>query len=229
MNWNDIELVIFDIDGTLYDQRRLRVRMMAALFWEVVRSRQLLAPVIISHFRRVRETLGSNLDDDFLIRQYQLTAGLCGCSEETVRRTIAEWLERRPLEHIGRCIYPGIRDLFEALAASGRKTAVFSDYPAEAKLAALGLRCSLVVSATDSDVRRLKPHPAGLIKILQSAGVQASRAVLIGDRFDRDWEAAHRAGVTPLIRSRRAVRPGQIFQSYTDPLFQPLFETEKAA
>lgn len=225
MNWDDIDLVIFDVDGTLYDQRRLRARMLAALLRGVVESRQLLVPQVIGSFRRHREKLGSDLDANFVTLQYSLTAQACGCPEKVVRQIVKEWIERRPLAHVGRCIYPGVRSLFDALAASGRKVAVFSDYPAEAKLAALGLQCPLTVSAEDGDVLRLKPHPAGLDKILRLTGVEAGRAILIGDRFDRDWQAANSIGMKALIRARRATPSALTFRSYADTLFEPLLGT----
>ena len=31
LNWNDIDLVVFDVDGTLYDQRRLHLAMVRRL------------------------------------------------------------------------------------------------------------------------------------------------------------------------------------------------------
>lgn len=222
MDWDGIDLVVFDVDGTLYDQRHLRARMAMSLLRHTVQSGSLRLPMVLRAFRQCRETLGKLPAADFLERQYELTAMRCGCSAEDVRALAEEWIERRPLAHIGVCRYPGIRPLFEALALSKRTIAIFSDYPAAAKLDALGLRADLIVSATDEDVRRLKPHPAGLKKILALTGTDAGRAVMIGDRADRDGAAARRAGMHALIRGRRADAGRGVFRTYSEELFQPV-------
>src|SRR3546814_17140837 len=59
VDWDNIDLVVFDMDGTLYDQRRLRARMLMALAGEAVRSRTLRVPAVLQTFRRCRETLGN--------------------------------------------------------------------------------------------------------------------------------------------------------------------------
>jgi len=226
MDWSKIDLVVFDVDGTLYDQRRLRMKMLTLLLLQAMRSRSLRVPMVLREFRRFREDLGDDAAEGFLERQYELTAARCGCSAEDVRALALEWIEQRPLTHLGACVYPGVRELFDALATSGRRIAAFSDYPAVDKLEALGLKCDLVVSSTDDDVGRLKPDPAGLRKILERFGAKADRSVMIGDRFDRDWEAARRAGVSALIRSRKPSAKAPTFRTYTDEVFQPLLRRE---
>ncbi|MCF8709009.1 HAD family hydrolase [Rhizorhapis sp. SPR117] len=227
MNWDDIDLIIFDVDGTLYDQRRLRARMLAALMRQTIRSGSLHTIRVLRTFRQYREALGEEAGDDFVNRQYALTATQCGCSVENVRNLVSEWIEQRPLRHFHGYRYPGVQPLFEALAASNRTIAIFSDYPAAAKLDALGLKPHLVVSANDEDVGRLKPDPAGLYKILRLTGMDAGRSLMVGDRFDRDWEAARRVGMRAIIRSRRPGVRADTFFSYTDPLFQPILRAAR--
>ena len=79
-----------------------------------------------------------------------------------------------------------------------------------------------MVCATDAEVARLKPDPAGLLAILRATGVDARRALMIGDRFDRDGVAASRAGMRALIRSGRPHPDYGTFRAYDDPVFQPL-------
>src|SRR3546814_16242270 len=78
--------------------------------------------------------------------------------------------------------------------------AIFSDYPAAAKLKALGLKAHLNVSATDEDVGRLKPDPDGLQKIIAIAGIAPRRSLIIGARLDRDEQSGHQIGMKELIR-----------------------------
>ncbi|EQB14472.1 hypothetical protein L288_01635 [Sphingobium quisquiliarum P25] len=204
--WDAFDLIVFDMDGTLYDQRSLRWRMARLLMGDAIRTRSLAAVRTLSAYRRQRETMGSGMTVDFVSEQYRL-AGRC---PDAVRATVAEWMERRPLPLLRRHRTPGVDGLFAKLGRR-RAVAVFSDYKAEDKLAALGLSAHLTVAA--EDVGRLKPDPAGLLWLMAQANTTAERTMMIGDRDDRDGEAARRAGVRVLIR-------GRDFRDFNDPLFQ---------
>lgn len=222
LNWNDIDLVVFDVDGTLYDQRRLRLAMLRRLLAAAWRTRSLDTLLTLRTFRQVRETLGDQPQADFMRLQYAQTAARRHKTEDEVRALTSEWMERQPLPLLAGCRYPHVDALFAGLRGAGKRIAVFSDYPAIDKLAALGLQAAPVVCATDADVARLKPDPAGLLEILRRTGVDARRALMIGDRFDRDAVAASRAGMRALIRSGKPHPDYGAFRAYDDPVFQPL-------
>jgi phosphoglycolate phosphatase/putative hydrolase of the HAD superfamily len=222
IDWQAVDLVVFDVDGTLYDQRRLRRAMLGQLLRDAWRTRSLDTLQTLRTFRQVREALGEEPGADFLRLQYARTAARRNQPEDAVRRLAAEWLEQRPLPSLAACRYAQLEAVFAGLQSDGKQIAVFSDYPAVDKIKALGLWADWVVCATDPDIGRLKPDPAGLLSILRQTGVSARRTLMIGDRFDRDGEAARRAGVRALIRSRKPHPEFDTFQSYADPVFQPL-------
>jgi phosphoglycolate phosphatase/putative hydrolase of the HAD superfamily len=223
LDWWSVDLVVFDVDGTLYDQRRLRLRMLRELVHDAVQTRSLRTLRTLRRFRHVREALGDEPVDDFMNQQYARTAALCSATPEQVEALATEWMEQRPLTWIGDCRYPHVDRLFERLQAVGKQVAVFSDYPAVHKLKALGLRAAPVVCATDVGVARLKPDPQGLLQILARTGVSPQRALMIGDRFDRDAAAARQAGVRALIRSAKPHPEFPTFRRYDDPVFAPLW------
>ena len=67
LDWDRIALVVFDMDGTLYDARRLRWRMAAWLLAESLRRRSLALPRTLAAFRRMREALASTtISRDYL-------------------------------------------------------------------------------------------------------------------------------------------------------------------
>jgi phosphoglycolate phosphatase/putative hydrolase of the HAD superfamily len=224
IDWDSFDLVVFDVDGTLYDQRRLRLAMLRELLGHAWSSRSLATIRTLRSFREVREALGDEPVEDFLQQQYVRTAALHDCTPEAVEALASEWMEERPLKSIAACVYPHVHKVFDALAARGKQVAVFSDYPASGKLEAMGLNAAPVVCATDAVVARLKPDPRGLLMILARTGVSPQRALMIGDRFDRDAAAARRAGVRALIRSSKPHPDFATFRRYDDPLFAPLFE-----
>jgi len=219
LDWDEIRLVVFDVDGTLYDQRGLRLCMLREMLLAAMRSRSAELVRILRAYRRVREELGDSLHEDFERELHSRTAALIGCSEERVRSTAEEWLERRPLRHLIRYRYPGLPDLFRSLRRRGKRIGVFSDYPAQQKLAALGLEADLVVCAGDEGVGVLKPHPRGLQLLMARAVASPAQTLLIGDRPERDGLAAQAASVRALIRSRKSINGWSTFGRYDDPLF----------
>jgi putative hydrolase of the HAD superfamily len=109
------------------------------------------------------------------------------------------------LKHITRYVYPGVKDLFAILRQKKYKIGIFSDYPCHAKLQAIDLKVDTMVCATDEQVDRFKPHPAGLLFTARELGVPVMNCFFIGDRDDKDGECARRAGMPYLILSRQHV------------------------
>lgn len=222
IDWSEIHLVVFDMDGTLYDQRRLRLRMLAALIGASLRSGSIDVPLTLREFRRSREALAIAPDLDFLVAQYAIPAARRGCGAEAVRSLVVEWMEERPLRHLASCRRPGIDRLFGSLREMGKRIGILSDYPASAKLDALGLSADFIVSSTDVDVAKPKPDPAGLQKLMRLAQVDPAHTLMIGDRIDRDGEVASRSNVLAWILTPRAEPQANCFRSFLDPVFDPL-------
>src|SRR5258708_11256086 len=94
---------------------------------------------------------------------------------------------------------PGVVDALRTLASQYRlgavtDTAVMDGAAVRALLAPVGLDTLLEVVVTSSDVGATKPDPRVVHEALRRLGVDASRALLIGDR-DVDRDAAAAAGV----------------------------------
>ena len=226
LDWATIDLVVFDVDGTLYNQRKLQLGMLRQLLGHAWQTRSLDTLLTLRTFRRVREALGERVQAqgaaDFMTLQYAQTASRHGKTPAAVRALTDEWMEQRPLPLLAACRYAHVAEVFAGLRAAGKQIAAFSDYPAVAKLAALGLQADVVVCATDPGIARLKPDPAGLLAILKQTGVAPERALMIGDRFDRDAVAAERVGMRVLIRSRRPHARWATFRAFDDAVFQPV-------
>jgi len=219
LSWEKIKLVVFDVDGTLYGQRGLRLRMLREMLLFAARNRTIEFIKILRLYRHVREELGELQLEDFELELIARTAKAVGCSEAQVRAIAEEWLEQRPLPHLIRYRYAGLPELFNSLRAQGKLIGVFSDYPAQQKLKAMELDADFVVCATDKDIGVLKPHPKGLQVLMQRAGVKPEETVLIGDRAERDGLAARAANTYALIRSSKPLDGWQTFDRYDSPLF----------
>jgi phosphoglycolate phosphatase/putative hydrolase of the HAD superfamily len=122
-----------------------------------------------------------------------------------VRHIVNDWIFEKPLKHLARCLYPGVKDLFSLLRQKKIKFGMFSDYPCDAKIQALDLKVDVMVCATDEKVDRFKPHPEGLLFAASELGVPVKKCFFIGDRDDKDGECARRAGMPYLILPRRRI------------------------
>ena len=83
--------VIFDVDGTLYDQRKLRLCMVREMFncvlWQPGRIAELR---ILWLFRRMREKLAAEASFDLESQQYVWPAQTASGSPEKVRKLIKD-------------------------------------------------------------------------------------------------------------------------------------------
>jgi HAD superfamily hydrolase (TIGR01549 family) len=221
-DWRDIRLVAFDVDGTLYRQRPLRLRMGRDIVIYTVAKCDLNAIRVVSAYRRIRERLAAEEVVDFERVLIAETAKATSMSPERVHAIASEWIETRPLRYLRSCLFSGVPQLFAGLQRAGKKIGIFSDYPATEKLAAMELAANHVVAA--SDVGLLKPHARGLQSLMTAACATARETLYIGDRVDRDGVAGQRAGVRTLIRSSKPIEAFQTFKTFHDPLFDPFIQ-----
>lgn len=220
-DWDRIKLVVFDVDGTLYDQRRLRVRMALDLMRHTLMARDLRPLLVLRAYRRIRERLAEQEVGSFETRLLAETVDTTRYSPHDVTEIVREWIERKPNAHLAACRYPGLPELFDGIKRSGRSIGILSDYPVHDKLDALGLTADHITSAVDPDVDVMKPHPRGLQTVIGKARATAETTVLLGDRVERDGIAAQRLGVRALIRSPKPITGWQTYASYNDALFAP--------
>jgi phosphoglycolate phosphatase/putative hydrolase of the HAD superfamily len=206
------DAVIFDLDGTLYDARALRRRMLVELAaHHLVRPWRLGDLAVLAAFRRERERHAHDEPDDLEAAQYDWTAQALGVRAERVRALVERWMHAAPLRHLAACRRPELLRVLAELDERGARTAVVSDYPAHAKLEALGARVDCVVTALDPEVNRLKPHPQVLLVAAHNLGVARDRCLVVGDRDDRDGAAARAAGMRFALLVRGApAQPGAI-------------------
>jgi FMN phosphatase YigB (HAD superfamily) len=192
--------VIFDVDGTLYDQRKLRFFMAKDLLFCIIQQPNRFTELrIVYHFRRMRKRYASEATCDLENGQYAWPAQAAGVSPEKVREVVMNWMFERPLAYLQSCCYPGAKTLFSQVQQLGIPIGIFSDYPAIDKLKALGLSAQVVVSATCAEVNRLKPDPTGLLVTAKKLDVPVEECLFIGDQEAKDGACARRAGMPYVI------------------------------
>jgi FMN phosphatase YigB (HAD superfamily) len=200
----ELKAIIFDVDGTLYDQHVLRGGILRRLCREYACKplQGLKTARILSAYRTAQEHLRkAGAEGDIAEKQLQLACEWTGHPRELVRSCVDRWMGQEPLRLLAGSVRSGCMEFLQT--ASGRKIllAVLSDYEAQGKLSAMGLEGCFqsVVSAQDPDVQQFKPGTRGLEVTLERLRVEVSEALYIGDRPEVDGTMASRAGMPCLI------------------------------
>jgi HAD superfamily hydrolase (TIGR01549 family) len=197
MAMNTYEAWLVDLDGTLYRPLGLKLLMAAALLTEPAAIRVIRA--FRGEHERMREEAftcetGSPFDE-----QIERTARATGLAAEHVRAIAFRWMVDKPSKRLRAFRREGLVEEIASYRSGGGKTALVSDYPAEAKLRALDARSLfdvVVANGEPGGPRALKPSPDGLLAAATRLGVSPGRCLVLGDRDDADGEAARRAGMS---------------------------------
>lgn len=206
-----VKAVVFDVDGTLYHQspmrRAMALRLARAHALRPLRGWRTMR--IISAYRHAQESMRDDaVVGDLHAEQIQAAADRTGSDPGDVAQCVARWMDDEPLQLLGRYVRSGMAELLDSLRSRGVRLAVLSDYPAEAKLTAMGLsgKFDVVLCAQDPDIGVFKPDPHGILVALDRLGVEPGEALYIGDRVDVDAVAAHAAGVACVILTEARIR-----------------------
>jgi phosphoglycolate phosphatase len=171
-----IQLVIFDLDGTLIDSRLDLVHSVNAALRHIARP-ELPAEVIASYVGDgapvlIQRALGPEASDEVLIRK-----GL---------EFFLAYYREHKLDHT--TVYSGIPECLASIqhANNGqpRKLAVLTNKPvnpSRAIVEALGLKPYFFQVYGGNSFSTKKPDPGGVLKLLEDSGVQAQRAAIVGD------------------------------------------------
>lgn len=215
--WKELELVIFDVDGTLYNQTVLRKIMMRKLLiyylFKPWKYRELL---IIYHFRKERDKRAGFSGKDLNNEQYNWCAKRLNVEIDLVRRVIDKWIFTIPNDYLKLCMYPGVHEFFTELKNAGIQTAIYSDYESKTKLIKMNLETDLQVCSTDSGIDAFKPLPNGLFMILSNMNVPSENCLFIGDRFELDGLCAKNAGVEFFLIEKNNAEAGLFLKLSSD-------------
>jgi phosphoglycolate phosphatase len=177
-------LIIFDLDGTLIDSSRdLAISMNATR--EHFGLPPLDPTVIYSYVGNgapvlVRRAFGAE------------------ASEEMVAQALTFFLKFyrvHALEHTE--LYPGVREVVEALSAAGHKLSVLTNKPVRISfdiVTALGLQKHFLRVYGGDSFASKKPDPMGVMRLIEEANVDQAASLMVGDS-GVDVQTARNAGI----------------------------------
>jgi len=193
--------VVYDVDGTLYPLWPMRFYMLREMAWRLANSpmRMLRELRILQVYRSMLDRLRGQAAGDAGVSDPQLHAAArkLGMESADIHDTVHEWVARRPLRFLPRIEKTELIETITMLHRRGVPQGVYSDYPPDNKLAALGLAgCfQAVIWSGQRDVGEFKPSAKGFTEIARLLEVEPSEVVFVGDRARRDGRGARSVGM----------------------------------
>ncbi|MCF0175512.1 MAG: HAD family hydrolase [Bacteroidales bacterium] len=196
----ETKVVIFDLDGTLYDNRGLASYL---IFMNIFHLNLLGAE------RMERKNISGThygSAEELLSDLFSRISSRTGRKYESVKR----WYTKKYLLKQARALSfffkakPWVKPMLQDLKKRGIKTVCFSDYGAvEEKLGGIGLNAKLFDLVIDAPTAGgLKPCRESFLRIAEIMNVRPSEILVLGDRQDADGKGAALAGMRFMLVSR---------------------------
>jgi putative hydrolase of the HAD superfamily len=194
---NDIDGVVFDVDGTLYPNYRFFIRLIPFILKEY---RLLLA------LGKARDALRSMVSesraDAFYDIQSRLMAEILREEAETVKeRTKA--LIYRGWEPLFKKIrpYAHVRETLQAFRERGLKLGILSDFPPVVKLKNMNLTGFWDVELCSEGSGYLKPNPVPFLDLAKKMAISPERLLYVGNSVRYDIIGAKKVGMKAALIS----------------------------
>lgn len=194
--------VAFDLDGTLYPNFSLYIRLVPFLLKE---QRLLRA------FDKARTRLRNSgaYAGDFYELQARIMGEILGEPMEKIRER-TERLIYRGWEPFFKKIrlFPYVRETLDSFRREGIAMGLLSDFPPETKLENLGISGYWNAVVCSEQTGRLKPDPASFLELANRMGTPPEDILYVGNSVSYDVAGAGRAGMkTALVNSIWKIRP----------------------
>ena len=195
MNWTKINNYIFDVDGTLYSQKKVRLKMLLRLItYYGLRLYRLKELYALYKFRKLREQ--PEYKETSMHDLYIIISKKCNLSSGAIQKIIEKWMFIEPLELLKKYKYKDVIAFINKHHQLGKKIIIYSDYPAAEKLNVMQINYDKLYVSGENGFKEQKPSLKAMQNILKSAIIDPSQTVYIGDRDDRDKISAEYVNIT---------------------------------
>lgn len=193
--WQNIKLIIFDLDGTLYNLAKFQ--QSAMFFIEQLKDSPLDKTILLTFFSLIDQLPGLYHPD--LENFLYLSVGEQLNVENTIVKDIIDaWHELLlPLLPQAKLAYAA--EFFHLVAKQSIKKIIYSNVPVRSKLTLLELEVDWVVTSFDKNINKLKPTSIAIKYIINKFNVKNENCLLIGDQYKLDGISAIEANIPFVI------------------------------
>jgi putative hydrolase of the HAD superfamily len=210
--------VAFDLDGTLYANYKLNIRLVPFVFRH---------PALSVAFAGVRRTLHKKAEEghagedagvlpesglsaeSFYDIQAALLAARLKIDPESSKEKSDRLIYRGWEEHFARITpFPHAAETLAALKASGFRLGLLSDFPPRRKLELLGLDGFFDAVFSTEELGVLKPNPAPFLKLASALDLSPQEILYVGNSPRYDITGAKRAGMKAALLRRGILSTG---------------------
>ena len=189
---DEIKAVAFDIDGTLYPQWSLYVRLLPYIIKNLKFYR---------HYSKVRKIMHRTAPlPDFYEYQARLYAGMTGLSVEESKSLIKK-TAYDGLKPYFKKIRPfrDVPETFQKLHEKGYKIALLSDFPPDQKGDIWGIipYCDLILGSEEVGALKPSKYPFGIMAT--ALNLEPSQILYVGNSIHFDVRGANNAGMKSAV------------------------------
>ena len=184
----DCELVIFDLDDTLYAEKdyvKSGYQKIARAFPQIENMAGKLWEAFLAGKQAINEVLqAENLQ-----------------TEQNLKKCLEIYRNQKP----DICLYDGVLELLQSLKADGKKLALITDGRIEgqrAKICALGIENafdSIIITDELGGIEYRKPCEKAFVLTVQRLGATYEKSVYIGDNVHKDFVAPSKLGMQSIL------------------------------
>jgi putative hydrolase of the HAD superfamily len=188
-----IKLVIFDLDNTLTDFKRMKDTSIDAAIQAMIDAGLMFLP------ERIRGEIYQIYEEEGIEYQKvfnQLLSNLIGTVDYKI--LAAGIVGYRRAREAALVLYPHVKVTLMELMKRGLKLAVISDAPRQEawlRLCYLQLQHIFDIVLTHEDTGEFKPSPAPFEMVLEKLAIKPGEAMMIGDWPERDIVGAAELGI----------------------------------
>ena len=206
---NGIEGVAFDLDGTLYPNYSLNIKLVPFILkeWRILVAFGKARNII----RKEQKKDPSKILGDFYGHQSELTANLLSVKTESLDKKL-ETLVYRGLELFFKKIklFKHSKETLAALRNAGYKLGLLSDFPPKTKLEYLGIAEGWDAVLCSEQCGALKPHPKSFLDLAEAMSLPPEKILYVGNSHSYDVAGSAKVGMkTAWIKSRLVSASGK--------------------
>jgi len=200
------QAVAFDLDGTLYPNYRLNVRLVPF----ILKEQRLLRA--FGKARTILRKSGGGTGGNFYEKQAKIAGDILGEGTEKVMEKVEKLIYRGWEDHFKKIrLFPHVAETLDALRENGITLGLLSDFPPETKLKNLGILECWDAIVCSEQVGYLKPDTASLLEMAKQMGAAPEQILYVGNSVSYDVTGAHKAGMKaalvctlPFLHGRKA-------------------------